>query len=238
VNRRDFLAATGAAAGGALVSSAADAKAPVQAAPAKKPNIILYLSDQFRWDFLGANNANGSTQTPNLDAMARRGNNFTHAVTNQPVCAPARSVVFTSRYATETGVWHNGEALRQDLPTLAGELRKAGYTANLIGKWHLGLGKAQGGGPGFVPPEYRGGFLDLCGKGPTLLKTHRILITGLSGMAPATKSSIKIGIASTSSRIVQKISSARNMTSHSSFSFRSSSRITRTIWDVSSAPRA
>ena len=69
--------------------------------------------------------------------MASRGKNFTHAVTNQPVCAPARSVLFTSRYATETGVWHNGLALDQTLPTLAGELRKAGYTANLIGKWHL-----------------------------------------------------------------------------------------------------
>jgi len=33
--------------------------------------------------------------------MARRGTNFTNAVTNQPVCAPARSVLMTSRYATE-----------------------------------------------------------------------------------------------------------------------------------------
>ena len=93
------------------------------AEPATHPNIILYLSDQFRWDFIGANGHNGSTRTPNLDAMASRGKNFTHAVTNQPVCAPARSVLFTSRYATETGVWHNGLALGQTLPTLAGELR-------------------------------------------------------------------------------------------------------------------
>ena len=96
------------------------AKPPVQ------PNIILYLSDQFRWDFIGANGHNSSTRTPNLDAMASRGKNFTHAVTNQPVCAPARSVLFSSRYATETGVWRNGIALGQTLPTLAGELRKAG----------------------------------------------------------------------------------------------------------------
>ena len=129
---------------------------------ARKPNIILYLSDQFRWDFVGANGANSSTRTPNLDAMAKRGKNFTHAVTNQPVCAPARSVLMTSRYATETGVWHNGESLKQELPTLAGELRKAGYTSNLIGKWHLAPGsEAKGGGPGYVAPEYRGGFLDL-----------------------------------------------------------------------------
>ncbi|WP_345945063.1 sulfatase-like hydrolase/transferase [Granulicella sp. dw_53] len=167
INRRNFILSTAAAAGQAAVGAAAVSaqqkhSAAKPAVPAKRPNIILYLSDQFRWDFVGANGANSSTRTPNLDAMARRGKNFTHAVTNQPVCAPARSVLMTSRYATETGVWHNGEALDQSLPTLAGELRKAGYTSNLIGKWHLSPGAvAKGGGPGYVPPEHRGGFLDL-----------------------------------------------------------------------------
>jgi arylsulfatase A-like enzyme len=143
----------------------ATAKAQKEAAAAKQttqPNIILFLSDQFRWDFVGANGRNGSTHTPNIDAMAGRGKNFTHTVTNQPVCAPARSVLFTSRYATETGVWHNGLELKKSLPTLAGELRNAGYTANLIGKWHLALERpADGGSPGPVKAEDRGGFLDL-----------------------------------------------------------------------------
>jgi len=145
------------------MSAAADAQPKASAAkPSAHPNIILYLADQFRWDFVGANGRNGSTHTPNIDALAARGKNFTHMVTNQPVCAPARSVLFTSRYATETGVWHNGLALDKSLPTLAGELRKAGYTANLIGKWHLALERpADGGGPGAVKAEDRGGFLDL-----------------------------------------------------------------------------
>jgi arylsulfatase A-like enzyme len=151
-----------AAAVAAAIPSTAEAEKKNGAAPTKQPNIILYLSDQFRWDFIGANGRNGSTRTPNLDALVSRGKNFTHAVTNQPVCAPSRSVLFTSRYATETGVWHNGLALGQSLPTLAGELRKAGYSANLIGKWHLAPNdSADGGGPGFVKPEFRGGFLDL-----------------------------------------------------------------------------
>ena len=95
--------------------------------------------------------------------MARRGKNFTHAVTNQPVCAPSRSVLMTSRYATETGVWRNGPGMDQSLPTLAGELRKAGYSSNLIGKWHLAPdGNTPGAtGPAAVPAEWRGGFLDL-----------------------------------------------------------------------------
>jgi arylsulfatase A-like enzyme len=161
-SRRSFLKNSVVAAVAAAVPASAQANTQSAARPAAHPNIILYLSDQFRWDFIGANGHNSSTRTPNLDAMASRGKNFTLAVTNQPVCAPARSVLFTSRYATETGVWHNGLALGQTLPTLAEELRKAGYTANLIGKWHLGPnGDATPSSAGAVSPEYRGGFLDL-----------------------------------------------------------------------------
>lgn len=169
VNRRNFILGTAAAAAQAGVAAAL----PGETKPGSssqgssranngKPNIILYLSDQFRWDFVGANGLNSSTRTPNLDALAAHGKNFTHAVTNQPVCAPARSVLMTGRYASETNVWHNGLPMSTELPTLAGELRKSGYTSNLIGKWHLAPGKeADGGGPGYVKPEYRGGFLDL-----------------------------------------------------------------------------
>lgn len=158
-NRREFIKAAAAAA------AAAGAGKASQAAPeAQKtlPNIVIYLADQFRWDFVGANRLNCSTHTPNLDAMAACGTLFTHAITNQPVCSPSRSVMLTSRYATETGVWHNALPMNPALPTLAGELRKAGYTANLIGKWHLAPPtEALGGGPGYVKPEYRGGFVDL-----------------------------------------------------------------------------
>lgn len=152
----------GQAAASAAIFPQRDRRPAASQAPARKPNIILYLSDQFRWDFVGANGLNSSTRTPNLDAMARRGTNFTHAVTNQPVCAPARSVLMTSRYATETGVWRNEARMDFSLPTLVGELRRAGYTSNLLGKWHLAPNDVPAGkGFGYVPPEFRGGFLDL-----------------------------------------------------------------------------
>jgi arylsulfatase A-like enzyme len=169
VNRRNFLLGTAAAAANAGVAAALpntaqtnDSRNSDSAALKQRPNIVIYHSDQFRWDFVGANGLNSSTHTPNLDALAVGGTNFNHAVTNQPVCAPSRSVLLTGRYATETGVWHNGLGLREDLPTLATEFRKAGYTANYIGKWHLAPGsEAEGGGRGPVKLEHRGGFLDL-----------------------------------------------------------------------------
>ena len=162
-SRRSFLKGSVAAAVAATVPATLEGQArPAASESTTRPNIVLFLADQFRWDFVGANRLNSSTRTPNIDALAAGGKNFTQTVTNQPVCAPARSVLFTSRYATETGVWHNGLALDKSLPTLAGELRKAGYTANLIGKWHLALERPEdGGSPGPVKAEDRGGFLDL-----------------------------------------------------------------------------
>jgi arylsulfatase A-like enzyme len=166
VNRRNFLLGTAAAAAQAGIASALSNPQESQGSRSSeqrpKPNIVIYHSDQFRWDFVGANGLNSSTRTPNLDALASGGTNCTHAVTNQPVCAPSRSVLVTGRYATGTGVWHNGLGLREDLPTLASELRNAGYTANYIGKWHMAPGsEAEGGGRGPVKEEHRGGFLDL-----------------------------------------------------------------------------
>ncbi len=165
-NRRDFLlgtAATAAQAGvAAAIAGATASSAQENPSGAKtKPNIVIYHSDQFRWDFVGANGLNSSTHTPNVDALAAVGTNFNHAVTNQPVCAPSRSVLFTGCYATKTGVWRNGLGLREDLPTIASALRQAGYSANYIGKWHLAPGKeSDGGGRGPVKQEHRGGFLD------------------------------------------------------------------------------
>lgn len=160
-SRRSFLKASMATAMAAAVPATAQHKSAA-AKPTTRPNIVLFLSDQFRWDFVGANGRNSSTPTPNIDALAARGKNFTQAVSNQPLCAPCRSVLLTSRYATETGVWRNGLGLDKNLPTLATELRKAGYSANLIGKWHLALTQRKDGGdPGPVKAEDRGGFLDV-----------------------------------------------------------------------------
>ena len=123
--------------------------------PPKRPNIILFHSDQFRWDFVCAAGHNPMDFTLNLDAMYRRGTVFQNFITNQPLCAPSRSCLMTGQYATTTGVWKNGPGLRADANTLATELTKAGYSANYIGKWHLANYKV---GAGAVPPEYRGGF--------------------------------------------------------------------------------
>lgn len=167
-NRRDFVKGAVAGSllsGAALPSVAAMTEKPKGAAPVEarpKPNIVLFVSDQFRWDFVGASQLNPTCRTPNIDKIAQRGVCFTHALTNQPLCSPARGCMMTGRYSTETGIWKLPPAgLHRDLPTLASVLRDNGYTANFIGKWHLAPSpKDDPKTLGFVHPEDRGGFLD------------------------------------------------------------------------------
>jgi arylsulfatase A-like enzyme len=130
---------------------------------ASRPNIIVIISDQFRGDCIGALGLNPMNLTPNLDRMAEKGVLFRSACCNQPVCAPARASIFTGQYPTRHGVWRNGIKLPEDANTLAKSLRGAGYTANYIGKWHLGTNdpKIPPAQHGPVKPSERGGFLDL-----------------------------------------------------------------------------
>jgi arylsulfatase A-like enzyme len=155
VSRRDFLTQSSAA-GALSLTSAANAAEITQSPDHARHNVILVISDQFRWDCMGRNELNSLNLTPNLDAMAAEGVNFINAITNQPVCAPSRACLFTSQYTNRHGVWRNSVALPQQATTLATVFREAGYSANYIGKWHLGLS----GVPGPVAPEYRGGFSD------------------------------------------------------------------------------
>ncbi len=157
VTRRQFLKQSATAAALPAISVAPSRAGPLDAS--KQPNIVIVIADQFRWDALGAYGLNPTGLTPNLDAMGRRGVLFQSAITNQPLCAPSRACLLTGQYPMKNGVWRNGLGLAPDAVTLATVLKKAGYTANYIGKWHLaGGGRNSPTGP--VPIEQRGGFVD------------------------------------------------------------------------------
>ncbi len=140
------------------------AAAIASAAPEQqRPNVVLIISDQFRADCIGAMGMNPMNLTPNLDRMASRGVLFRSAFANQPVCAPARASIFTGQYPCRHGVWRNALKLPEEAVTFPKVMRQSGYSANYIGKWHLGTNDPniprEQHGP--VKASERGGFLDL-----------------------------------------------------------------------------
>ncbi|HHV97376.1 MAG TPA: sulfatase-like hydrolase/transferase [Clostridiaceae bacterium] len=117
----------------------------------KKPNVIVFFTDQQRWDTTGVH-GNPLGLTPNFDRMALNGTHLYNMFTPQPVCGPARACLQTGMYATTIGCYRNGIPLPKNAKTLAHYFKEAGYDTAYIGKWHLASGRLA------VKPEERGGY--------------------------------------------------------------------------------
>ena len=92
----------------------------------KKPNIVVYLSDDHGWEYLGCY-GNTHIQTPHLDSLAEAGIRFTHAFTPTPTCAPSRSTLYTGIYPARHGAMGNHTECHAHLEALPNALRKLGY---------------------------------------------------------------------------------------------------------------
>ena len=65
--------------------------------PQARPNIILIMCDQMRWDAAGFAGSS-IVQTPHLDRLAQSGVCFENAYCASPVCSPARASWLTGLY--------------------------------------------------------------------------------------------------------------------------------------------
>ncbi|MEP6670028.1 MAG: sulfatase-like hydrolase/transferase [Chthoniobacter sp.] len=102
---------------------------------ARRPNILFIMTDQQRWDCVGAN-GNTIIKTPNLDRLAEQGANFSHAFVASPVCVPSRISFFTGRYAHSHRNRVNYTPLDHSEVLLQARLKEAGYRTASIGKLH------------------------------------------------------------------------------------------------------
>ena len=59
-----------------------------------RPNIVFIISDDHRWDALGAA-GNTKIKTPILDKLAREGVYFRQATIHVSQCAPSRATLLT-----------------------------------------------------------------------------------------------------------------------------------------------
>lgn len=159
----------GFALGAALLPLAARAAVPIssdgqEAGDAKKtagtPNVIFILMDDAGYGDFGCY-GQAQIETPNIDALARRGILFTDMYSGAPVSAPARCSLLTGLHMGHAQIRSNDEmpqrgetgslaAMMAD-PSLEGQapmapgtktiatlMQSAGYKTAMTGKWGLG----------------------------------------------------------------------------------------------------
>lgn len=101
---------------------------------ARRPNIVLILSDHHRWDFLGR--LRSELVTPHLDALAQRGTSIEQAYSTTPLCVPQRISITTGLYPMNTGCYTNRHRIPPGAPSFVRALREGGYQTALVGKLH------------------------------------------------------------------------------------------------------
>jgi Arylsulfatase A and related enzymes len=107
-----------------------------------RPNFVLLVSDDQRWDTLGCM-GNSVIRTPNLDQLARDGLLFRNAFVTTSVCSISRASLLTGSHARARGV---GDLVAMVTPedeamTYPAVLRQLGYQTGHIGKWDVGAGE-------------------------------------------------------------------------------------------------
>ena len=82
---------------------------------ADKPNVLFIAIDDLN-DWIGCLGGHPQTKTPNLDRLAKSGVLFTNAHCASPSCNPSRIAIFTGLPPHRSGLYHNGQKLRDVLP--------------------------------------------------------------------------------------------------------------------------
>ncbi|MBC9797172.1 sulfatase [Sinomicrobium sp. FJxs] len=119
----------------------------------RKINIVVIYADDLGWTDLSCYGSD-LYETPAIDKLAREGVKLTDAYAACTVCSPSRAALMTGKYPARLRItdWiegYNYPDTKLKAPgwtmyldtaetTIAEELKKAGYTTGIVGKWHLG----------------------------------------------------------------------------------------------------
>jgi len=139
ITRRDFLKAAGISAVSLALHGCADAATKPEntnQTDSDRPNILILMTDQQRYDSLGCYGAK-MIDTPNLDRLAKEGALFERCYSPCPVCTPSRASMLTGKAVPGHGVYKLHDILPDDQVLMSKRLQDIGYETSLIGKLHV-----------------------------------------------------------------------------------------------------
>ncbi len=107
--------------------------------PSQRPNIVVIVVDDMRWDELGMA-GHAYLETPRIDRLASEGAWFSNAFHAVPLCSPNRASILTGQYPSRHGIIDNVARNRMShrLETFPRALQSGGYETAFLGKWHMG----------------------------------------------------------------------------------------------------
>ncbi len=103
------------------------------------PNFLILVTDDQRWDCLGAA-GHSILKTPHLDRLAAEGIRFTQAFVTTSICCISRASIATGLYARRHRVADFATPLPREIleRTFPAVLKSAGYHTGCLGKWGIG----------------------------------------------------------------------------------------------------
>jgi arylsulfatase A-like enzyme len=107
-----------------------------------RPNILFIMSDDHAANAIGAY---GSVinRTPNIDRIANEGMRLDHCYVTNSICTPSRAAILTGTHNHINRVTTLNASIDNRMPNVAKHLQQGGYETAIVGKWHLGEGRAH-----------------------------------------------------------------------------------------------
>jgi arylsulfatase A-like enzyme len=107
-----------------------------------KPNIVFIMADDHASKAISCYGG-GINNTPQLDRLAEGGMRFNHCYVTNSICTPSRAAILTGTYNHVNAVTTLNTHINNRIPNVAKHLQTGGYQTAIVGKWHLGEGKAH-----------------------------------------------------------------------------------------------